>query len=159
MGHNYSIFQTNASIIQMDGLSGAASIIAVIDIAAKIFEICQTYVLAVKEARKDIQRLRDGVTSLQDVLTDVKDLAEDSSSSKRSAFSRLNQYNGPVQQCERDLRRLMAQLELGEGESRMRQFGLRALKWPFSTKDIDKRLQVINDHKATFTLALISDNL
>jgi len=36
---------------------------------------------------------------------------------------------------------------------------LRALKWPFSTKDIDKRLQVINDHKATFTLALISDNL
>ncbi|KAL5325367.1 hypothetical protein ACEPPN_006492 [Leptodophora sp. 'Broadleaf-Isolate-01'] len=111
----------------MDGLSGAASIIAVIDISAKIFEICQTYVSAVKEARKDIQRLRDG-------------------------------HNGPVQQCERDLRRLVAQLELGEGNSKMRQFGLRALKWPFSSKDIDKRLQVINDHKATFTLALTSDN-
>ncbi|KAH7309366.1 ankyrin repeat-containing domain protein [Rhexocercosporidium sp. MPI-PUGE-AT-0058] len=142
----------------MDSLSGAASVIAVIDISAKIFELCQTYVSAVKEARKDIQRLRDGVTSLQDVMTDVRDLAEDSSFSTRSIFSHLNQHNGPVQQCERDLRRLVAQLELGEGESKMRQFGLRALKWPFSSKDIDRRLQIINDHKATFTLALSSDN-
>ncbi|KAL5328216.1 hypothetical protein ACEPPN_001712 [Leptodophora sp. 'Broadleaf-Isolate-01'] len=142
----------------MEVVGGAASVITVIDISAKIFELCQTYVSAVKEARKDIQRLRDGVTSLQDVLTDVRDLAEDSSLSGRSVFSRLNQYDGPVQQCERDLRRLVAQLELGEGESKMRQFGLRALKWPFSSKDIDKRLQIINDYKATFTLALTSDN-
>jgi len=143
----------------MDGLSGAASVIAVIDISAKIFKLCQTYVSAVKEARKDIQRLRDGVTSLHDVIIEVRDLAEDPSSSRRLVFSHLNQYDGPVQQCERDLRRLVAQLELGDGENKMRQFGLRALKWPFSSKDIDKRLQVINDHKATFTLALTSDNL
>jgi hypothetical protein len=143
----------------MDGLSGAASIIAVIDISAKIFELCQTYVSAVKEARKDIQRLRDGVTSLQDVITDVRDLAEDPSLSRRSVFNHLNQHDGPVQQCERDLRKLLAQLEVGEGENKMRQFGLRALKWPFSSKDIDKRLKVINDHKATFTLALTSDHL
>lgn len=143
----------------MDGLSGAASVIAIIDISAKIFELCQTYVMAVKGARKDIQRLRDGVTSLQDVMTDVKDLEEDPSSSKRSVFSHLNQHNGPVQQCERDLRRLIAQLEVGDGENKMRQIGLRALKWPFSAKDIDKRLQIINDHKATFNLALTSDHL
>ncbi|PVH69881.1 hypothetical protein DL98DRAFT_438106, partial [Cadophora sp. DSE1049] len=139
--------------------TGAASVIAVIDISAKIFELCQTYISAVKEARKDIQRLRDGVTSLQDVMTNVRDLAEDSSSSRRLVFSHLNQHNGPVQQCERDLRRLVAQLEVGDGENKMRQFGLRALKWPLSSKDIDKRLEVINDHKATFTLALTSDHL
>lgn len=143
----------------MDGLSGAASIIAVIDISAKIFELCQTYFSAVKEAREDIRRLRDGVTSLHDVITEVRDLAEDPSSSRRSVFSHLNQHNGPVQQCETDLRGLEAQLDLGEGESKMRRFGLRALKWPFSSKDIDKRLQVINNHKATFTLALTSEHL
>src|SRR4051794_12419507 len=120
----------------MDGLSGAASVIAVIDISAKIFELCQTYVSAVKEARKDIQRLRDGVTSLQDVMTDVRDLAEDSSLTRRSVFSRLNQQDGPVQQCKRDLERLVVQLEPGKVE--MRRFGLRAFKWPFSSKDIDK---------------------
>ena len=143
----------------MDGLSGAASVIAVIDISAKIFDLCQTYFSAVKEARKDIRRLRDGVTSLHDVITEVRDLAEDPSSHRKSVFSCLNQHDGPVQQCERDLRKLVEQLELGEGESKMRRFGLRALKWPFSSKDIDKRLQVINDHKATFTLALTSDHL
>ncbi|KAH6704178.1 hypothetical protein BKA61DRAFT_660800 [Leptodontidium sp. MPI-SDFR-AT-0119] len=142
----------------MSGLGEAASVIAVIDISAKIFELCQTYISAVKEARKDIQRLRDRVTSLQDALTDVKDLAEDLSLSKRSVFSRLNQHNGPVQQCKGDLKQLVARLELGKGESEMRRFGLRALKWPFSSKDIDKRLQVINDHKTTFTLALTSDH-
>lgn len=51
------------------------------------------------------------------------------------------------------------QLEPGEGEVKIRRFGLRAFKWPFSSKDVDKRLQVINKHKATFTLALTSDNL
>lgn len=74
----------------MDSLSGAASVIAVIDISVKIFELYQTYISVVKEARKDIQRLRDGVISLQDVITDVKDLEEDPSLSKRSVFSRLN---------------------------------------------------------------------
>ena len=143
----------------MDGLSGAAGVIAVIDISAKIFELCQNYVSAVKEARKDIQRLRDGVTSLQDVLTDVRDLAEESSSSRRTVLSRLSQHDGPVQRCERDLRQLVTQLEPGEGESKMRRVGLRALKWPFSSKDIDKRLQLINGHKATFILALTSDSL
>jgi hypothetical protein len=141
----------------MDGLSGAASVIAVIDISAKIFGLCQTYVSAAKDARKDIQRLRDGVTSLQDVIIEVGDLAEESSSSRRSVFSYLNQHNGPRQQCERDLRRLVAQLEVGDGENKMRQLVLRALKWPFSSKVVDKRLQVINDHEATFTLALTSD--
>ena len=143
----------------MDGLSGAASVIAVIDISAKIFELYQTYVSAVKEARKDIQRLRDEVTSLQDVMADVRDLAEDPSSSRRSVFSRLNQHNGAVQQWERDLRGLLLQLELGEGEKKMRQFGLRALKWPFSSKDVNKCRKVVNDRKTTFTLALASDHL
>ena len=49
--------------------------------------------------------------------------------------------------------------ELGEGESKMKRFGLRALKWPFLSKDIEKRLEVINDYKATFTLALSSNHL
>ncbi|KAH7378939.1 hypothetical protein BKA64DRAFT_241751 [Cadophora sp. MPI-SDFR-AT-0126] len=81
----------------MDGLSGAASVIAVIDISAKIFELCQIYFAEVKEARKDIQRLRVGVISLQDVMHDMKDLAEEPSLFRRSVFSCLTQYNGPVQ--------------------------------------------------------------
>lgn len=143
----------------MDGLSGAACVIAVVDISAKIFSSCQRYAKGVKDARKDIQRLRDGVTSLQDVLTDIADLEQESDVSKRTVFARLTQHNGPVQQCEKELRSLLSQLDVGEGDDKMRQFGTRALKWPFSNKDVEKRLAEINTLKATFTLALTSDAL
>jgi hypothetical protein len=40
----------------MDGLSGAASVIAVIDISAKIASICFQYFKAVKDTKDDIER-------------------------------------------------------------------------------------------------------
>jgi hypothetical protein len=41
----------------MDGLSAAASVIAVLQISAQLFDLCRTYYLNVKDARKDTQRL------------------------------------------------------------------------------------------------------
>lgn len=143
----------------MDGLSGAASVIAVIQISGQVFDLCRAYYLEVKEARKDIQRLRDEVTSLQDVLANVADLAEDPGSAKRSILSLLNQYDGPVQQCQKDLTGLIAKLEPGQGKNQMKQFGLRALKWPFTSKDVEKLLTDIGRHKATFNLALTADHV
>jgi hypothetical protein len=143
----------------MDGLSAAAGVIAVVQISGQVFLLCQTYYLEVKEARTDIQRLRDEVTSLQDVLTNVADLAEDPSSAKLSILSLLNQQDGPVQQCQRDLLELVAKLEPGQGKNKMKQFGLRALKWPFSSKDVEKLLTTIGRYKVTFNLALTADHV
>jgi hypothetical protein len=41
----------------MDGLSGAASIIAVVEISAKVVSLCVQYSVAVKDAKRDIERL------------------------------------------------------------------------------------------------------
>ncbi|KAI2475126.1 hypothetical protein Ptr902_13251 [Pyrenophora tritici-repentis] len=38
----------------MDGLSGAASVIAVVDISVKISSLCYQYSVAVKDAKNDI---------------------------------------------------------------------------------------------------------
>ncbi|KAH7378562.1 hypothetical protein BKA64DRAFT_648569 [Cadophora sp. MPI-SDFR-AT-0126] len=146
----------------MDGLSTAASVIAVIQIAGQVFlsrNLCRTYYLDVKEARKDIQRLRDEVTSLQDVLTDVADLADAVNSAGPSILGLLNQPNGPVQLCQKDLAGLAAKLEPGHGKYKMKQFGYRALKWPFNSKEVEKLLTTIGRHKATFNLALTTDNV
>lgn len=143
----------------MDPLSGAASIIAVVHISGQVFDLCRTYYMGVKEARKDIQLLRDELTSLQDVLTNVADLAEDRDSVKLSILGLLNQPDGPVQQCQKDLAGLVAKLEPGEGKGKMKQFGLRALKWPFSGKDVEKLLATLGRHKATFNLALTADQV
>lgn len=141
----------------MDDLSAVASVIAVVQISSQVFDLCRTYYLEVKEARKDIQRLRDEVTSLQDVLASVADLADAPGHAKLSILNLLNQPNGPVQQCRTDLLRLAAELDSGQGNDRMRKIGLRALKWPFSSKDTDKAITAIGRHKATFHLALTAD--
>ena len=48
----------------MDPLSATASIIAVIHVSSQVFNLCQKYYTGVKDARKDIQRLRNEVISL-----------------------------------------------------------------------------------------------
>jgi ankyrin repeat domain-containing protein 50 len=145
----------------MDGLSAAASVIAVIQITQQIFIICQTYYLEVKDARKDIQLLSDEVTSLKDVLTNLKDLGDSPSSAELSSLKLLNQPNGPLERCEADLRALVTKLEPGTrtGDSKMKQFGLRALKWPFSSKDVYKVITAIERNKNLFNLALSSDQM
>lgn len=143
----------------MDGLSAAASVVAVIQISGHVFDLCRTYYSEVKEARKDIQRLRDEVTSLQDVLTNVADLADAPSPAHLSILNLLNQVDGPVQQCQAQLTELAAKLEPGQGKNKMKQFGLRALKWPFSSKEVEKTVVTIGRHKATFGLALAADHM
>src|SRR6266480_534900 len=143
----------------MDGLSAAASVIAAIQISGKVFDLCRTYYLEVRDAREDIKRLRDEVTILQDVLTNVADLAKAPGSAKLSILGQLNQPDGPLQQCGTELQGLATKLELGQGKDMMKQFGLRALKWPFSSKDIDKTIKAIERYKVTFSLALTADQM
>ena len=52
----------------MDGLSAAASVVALIQISGQIFTLCQDYFSSVKNAREDIRRLRDEVMFLQDAV-------------------------------------------------------------------------------------------
>lgn len=141
----------------MDGLSAAASVIAVIQVSSQVFDLCWTYYINVKDARKDIQRLRNEITALQDVLVNVADLIDDPNSSSLKALNSISQEGGPVQQCQSELLALVARLDPGEEKGRMRQFGIRALKWPFSSKEVDKVLDSIGRHKSSFTLALAAD--
>jgi hypothetical protein len=52
----------------IDGLSGAASVIAVVDISAKVASLCFQYLVAVKDAKADIERLHRKVTDINNVL-------------------------------------------------------------------------------------------
>ena len=60
----------------MDGVSAAASITAIADISAKIASICFQYSVAVKDAKKDIDRLQRTVTDVMNVFEEVKYLLD-----------------------------------------------------------------------------------
>ena len=56
----------------MEGLGVAASVIAVIELSAKVASVCAQYSHKVKHAAEDIDRLQSEVKSLQDLLQNVK---------------------------------------------------------------------------------------
>jgi len=140
----------------MDGLSAVASVIAVIQISAQVFDLCRTYYLNVKDARKDIQRLRNEVNSLQDILVNVADLANETQSPLLQTLGLINQRDGPLAQCRLELTALLAKLDPGEGTSKVK-LALRSLKWPLHSKEIDLVLLAIGRYKSSFALALSTD--
>lgn len=61
----------------MDGLSAAASVIAVIDVSAKIISLCLQYSTAVKNSRKYVERLQKKVSSIKNVFGKVEQLLDE----------------------------------------------------------------------------------
>ena len=124
----------------MDVVGPVAGIIGLIHLSHKAFGHCQNYYSAVKGARDDICRLRDDLMRLQDVLIHVSELADIPKSSSSLALDHLNQPDGLVALCRSELEKLITTLEAAKGDESMRKFGLRALKWPFTRKDLEKIL-------------------
>jgi hypothetical protein len=146
-------FLTLNNAHNMDGLSAAASVIAVIQISSQIFDLCRTYYLNVKEARQDIDRLRNEAASLQDVLVHVVDLTNDPNASSLRTLDPINREDGPLQQCQLELEELATKLDPGDGANKMT-LAPRVLKWPFKSKEIDKALISIGRYKASVVLSL-----
>jgi ankyrin repeat domain-containing protein 50 len=139
----------------MDGVSTAASVIAVIQISSQVFDFCRTYYLNVKDARNDIRRLRNEITSPQDVLVSVVDLANVRSSTSMHTLDLVNKEGGPLEQCQLELTALAARLS--PNESSTLKLALRTMKWPLSSKEVDRTLAAIGRYKSSFILALTTD--
>ncbi|OCK75522.1 hypothetical protein K432DRAFT_386141, partial [Lepidopterella palustris CBS 459.81] len=138
----------------MDGLSGAASVIAVIDISAKIASLCFQYSIAVKDAKNDIERFQKKVSDLECVLKDIKKLLEGRHKEQLPTTDNLAKS---LKQCLQELENLMEKLEPGKTRRAMGRFGVRALKWPFTSKQVDKIVSALKEYEQTFSLALQVD--
>lgn len=138
----------------MDGLSGAASVIAVIDISAKIVSLCFQYSTAVKDAKDDIERVQRKVRDITHVLEKIKQLLDSQSKARLSTTQALF---SSLEQCQRELKSLEAKLDPGRTRKTISRFGLRALKWPFTNKQIDRIISNLEEYEQAFSLALQVD--
>lgn len=142
----------------MDGLSGAASVIAVIDISAKVASLCFQYSVAVKHAKGDIERLQQKVNDIKNVLEKLQQLLH---KQDRSQLSTIRTLLDPLQRCSRELEELeatlKAKLEPSRGRKAMQRFGIRALKWPLTSKEVEKAVRNLEEYGNTFSLALQVD--
>ncbi|KAJ6785991.1 hypothetical protein PWT90_08897 [Aphanocladium album] len=118
----------------MEALGGVSSVIAVLDLSAKIAKLCFQYSTEVKDAKESINRLREQATELEIQL----------------AWA-LN--NGASQ-----LERVHETLQPKSARQALSRLGLRSLKWPFERKDTERIVDELRKTTQTISLALQIDH-
>ena len=141
----------------MEALGGAASVIAVVQLAGKLWSLCWKYYSDAKDAKSDIERLLSAVGDVQNVFQQVQELAEGPGSTKLLASKSLIERI-PFE-LNAEFERLRKILDPGRTNKTMRTLGLRALKWPLKKDDVDKTLQLLERHKTTLITALNTDQM
>ena len=126
----------------MDGLSAAASVVAVVQIAAEIAKLCGGYLHDVKRARQDIERMKAKALALQDVLELLNNSPES------------NTNKAAVQRCFDDLNSLKEKLEPKGRHASTKRFWMRALNWPFLSKEADKTMKALESYLLVFSTDL-----
>ncbi|KAL6712638.1 hypothetical protein ACN47E_000515 [Coniothyrium glycines] len=138
----------------MEGLAGAASLIAVIDISAKVAALCFQYSVSVKDSKNDIERIRNKVCDLERLINGVKCILEQGD---KARLLNTNNMSQTCKQCLQELEHVKVRLEPGRTRRAMSRFGYRALKWPFTRKQVDMIISALESHRLNFLFALQMD--
>ena len=138
----------------MDGVSAAASIIAIIEISAKVAALCVQYSVAVKNAGSDVQRLQGKVEDIGTILGNLKQKLEGPDRVRLSVTGKLTES---LKGCQQTLQELEEKLQPSKTRTAMSRVGARALKWPFKSKELEKVRTTIERYQQTFSLSLQID--
>ncbi|OCK76219.1 NACHT and WD40 domain protein [Lepidopterella palustris CBS 459.81] len=141
----------------MEVVASTTSIIAVIQVADRILALCGKYALAVKDAKKDIDRLMAELVTLHKVLKRVDEMVNSEATKLYMSHPALKDLEGSIRGCRSTLYELEVKLDPGKGRKLIGRFGLRALTWPFKSKDVTKIIEALDRHQTTIILALNMD--
>ena len=140
----------------MDPLSGAASVIAVVQVAGQVWSICSKYYADAKDAKPEIDRLMDYVLALQNLFQQVEDLAKGPGAAKLVASKEI--IASTSSELEREFKMLQKILEPGKRQGILKSFG-RRLKWPLQKENVEKIIQLLERHKTTLITAMNCDQM
>lgn len=138
----------------MDGISNVASVIALLEISAKVVILCIEYHSKVKKAAEDIKRLQSEIEVLDSILKKLRDVLLTQGTDQMLLTTSLSE---PLNICSSVLQELENRLNLTKSKKAMSRYGIRALKWPFESKDIDENIEILEQQKSTFSLILNID--
>jgi hypothetical protein len=111
-----------------------ASVIAVIDLSAKVASWCSEYYANVKNAKDDMKRLQEETQRLKEILKHVQSLCDSPKGAKLQASQDLRDG---VKDCETYLVQLGTRLAPRTRQKVMSRYGIRALRWPFRSNEVD----------------------
>src|SRR6266536_1591055 len=126
----------------LDPLSFSSGVAGLLSLTIEITKISYEYISGVKDAPKSALTMISEITSLENVLRDLRnkivliaEVAELLQSIQLNDTTRVH----VLQQCETDLRNLL--LELQDKASSSRPSGFYRSKWPFKEPDMQKKLE------------------
>ncbi|SCO84451.1 related to RSA4-WD-repeat protein required for maturation and efficient intra-nuclear transport [Fusarium oxysporum] len=137
-----------------EALGVASSVIAVVDLSAKVFSLCLQYSQEVKNAKDDIERLRKEVAAFQDSTKKLQALVE---GPRGKELSTSQQLVSAIEDGRLKLEKLGQQLQPPTHRKVMSRLGARAFKWPFESKDVERTIQNLERCRENISLALNID--
>jgi hypothetical protein len=144
----------------MDPLSAAASVIAVVQIADRIIDLCKAYITGVRDAPSDLRAILIEVGSVKCVLEVIELLNPPGEAD--SGVEILEKLQGPLGECREALKSLEALFPSPSDNPFRRkkkrlELSLTTLAWPFKREKALKLLEEIGRHKSTITLGLTTE--
>ncbi|QGI59828.1 hypothetical protein CEK27_003799 [Fusarium fujikuroi] len=144
----------------MDGLSAAASIIAVVQLTAEVTK----YIIGVAGASKDRQRLLDEIFACEAILMRLRDYSketdgldiEDWNADQTKADSAQMCDNAPLYRLYDILDAIKAKLQLGHGSGIQKVKA--ALKWPFNEKEVIKLVDAFQRERSLLHFAMTHES-
>jgi hypothetical protein len=138
----------------MEMVAEAASVIAVIELSAKVASLCFQYSTAVKNAKSDIEHLQRVANSLKTTLEDARQLLESPNRARLPTSQKLHDW---LAGCSSQLTELERKLYPSKRRKVMSKVGFRALKWPFTSQDVHNIIKKLEKYQQTFSLCLNID--
>ncbi|KAI5838616.1 hypothetical protein DFP73DRAFT_502743, partial [Morchella snyderi] len=141
----------------MEGLSIAASLIAVIQLTGKVSFLCYGYISKVGQAQQDIESFLEELTSLGKFLGLIDSYVK----ADPATSDALQALDKPLDTCMRELENLESKLKPKKTKRAWfkKKMGLTSLMWPLKEKEVTEIISRIERNKTSFLLALSLDNI
>ncbi|KAF5706586.1 vegetative incompatibility het-E-1 [Fusarium mundagurra] len=118
----------------MEALGVAANVIAVVDISVKVLQVCSDYAKEAKNAKVEIQELRQEVENLRDTAQKVQQLIQSPQGTRLTASQELLHK---IEECLSIMSDVNEKLQPSSKHSFWRR-GFRSLKWPFQSGEVHR---------------------
>lgn len=131
-----------------------ASIIAIVELSAKLTKLCVQYSKDVKNARDDIAIISRRVTDLEEACGGVQALLSGPDGHKLAASTKLV---GAIDDALGRLQKLDDELAPSKGRQAIKKLGFRSFVWPFQKKQVRETVQDLEGCRHAMLLALQTD--
>lgn len=131
------------------------TILAVSTAAVKVLSLLFKYFSDAKDAVEDVKRLSDQVENIRGLFLEMEALAQGPDAAKLTASGKAL---AATSQSLSDIKELMEKLNPKTTHRAMKRMGVRALKWPFTKKQVDDYIKRLESHKISLIFALNLDS-